>query len=40
MPVELQNILHIMQDEIKNKVGIDTAKCLRKIEHSVFGDLL
>ena len=26
--------------EIKKTVGVDTVKCLRKIEHSVFGDLL
>ena len=26
--------------EIGKKRGVNTAKCLRKIEHGVFGDLL
>jgi hypothetical protein len=29
-----------MSEKLKKKVGVDTAKCLRKIKHIVFGDLL
>ena len=29
-----------MSEKFKKKVGVDTAKCPRKIKHGVFGDLL
>jgi hypothetical protein len=29
-----------MSAKLKKKVGVDTTKCPRKIEHAVVGDLL